>query len=48
MALVLQMLLFTQVASDCWYFLLLFSHFLHPLLSTLLQVVFAIGNNTFT
>ena len=48
MALFSQTLLFTQVASTCWYFLLLLGYFLYPLLSTLLQVVTAISNNTFT
>ena len=50
MALVLQMLLFTEVVSNCRYryFLLLLGYFLHPLLSILLQVASAISNNTFT
>ena len=47
MALVLQMLLFAKVASNCWYFLLPLGYFLHSLLSTLLQVASAISNNTF-
>ena len=48
MALVLQTPLFTSIASNCWYFLLLLGYFLHPLLSTLLQVASAISNNAFT
>ena len=46
--LVLQMLLFIKVASNRWYFLLLLGYFFRPLLSTLLQVVSTISNNTFT
>ena len=40
----------SAVASSCWYFLLLldYRYCLHLLLSTLLQVVSAISNNTIT
>ena len=38
----------TFYSSNFKVFLLLLGYFLHPLLSTLLQVVSAISNNTFT
>ena len=39
---------YLSIASNCWYFFLLLGYFLHPLLSTLLQVASAISNDTFT